>query len=338
MDRQPSFTIKNYQQRFCHDLLEVWNDTLPYDLVSQDRFMNQVVLDENFDPALALTAFDGEKLIGTCLGICNVIDNGENHSQCHGIPGNNRENTSRTQEGAEPVRGFITALFVAKEYQRKGLGTRLLEECEKRMRSRGVQEIILASYRSHYFTPGVDIQYAPAVSFFESHGYECQGQSVSMARSLLTYSMSDEWKARRRQFERSGIFFQLYEERFLDALLDLTSEQFGSEWTANVLDLVRRKEAEDTIVLARQDDNVLGFCMRAMNGSAARFGPVGVRAECRGRGIGSMLLEVQMMEMRKQAISSFYCLWTGGDAARLYLRHGLKVYRTYNMYHKELDV
>ena len=71
-------------------------------------------------------------------------------------------------------------------------------------------------------------------------------------------------------------------------------------------------------------------------GNDARFGPIGVAEALRGAGLGGVLIDLQMMEMKKRGIYSFYFLWTHGDAIRFYERHGLNIYRTYQLYRKKI--
>ena len=43
-----------------------------------------------------------------------------------------------------------------------------------------------------------------------------------------------------------------------------------------------------------------------------------------------------MQDMKSRGIPYLYFLWTGGAAMRFYLRHGVKVYRTYRLSRKEI--
>lgn len=76
--------------------------------------------------------------------------------------------------------------------------------------------------------------------------------------------------------------------------------------------------------------------MRKIDGNDARFGPIGVKESVRSKGIGGILFDLQMREMQKRGIYYAYFLWTHGAAMRFYERHGMSVYRTYQLYRKNI--
>ena len=69
---------------------------------------------------------------------------------------------------------------------------------------------------------------------------------------------------------------------------------------------MQKKEAEDTILLVVDEQkNILGFCMRKIDGNDARFGPFGVSEHLRSKGIGGVLFEYMMQEMKQKGIYIF---------------------------------
>ena len=58
----------SYRQKDLKQIAAGWNETLLYDPVSEDRFFQQVVMDENFDGDLALSLEKDGCIIGFCLG------------------------------------------------------------------------------------------------------------------------------------------------------------------------------------------------------------------------------------------------------------------------------
>ena len=311
-----TFTTEKYCQHRCDEIIDCWNQSLPYDPISKDRFMHMIVFDQNFDQELALTALLDNKVIGFCLGM--------------------KRKYPYLTRGLEPERGWITVMFVAEPFRKRGYGSKMLERCESLLKQKGASQITLAAYSPNYFTPGVDLQYTSAVSFFEKHGYEKKDECVSMARDLYTFQFCETVKQKQISLKKEGISFIPYREYYMDSLLELTAAQFGAGWTLDAMRLIRHNDASKTIMLAVKNDKVIGFCMRKIDGNDGRFGPIGISEKYRDKGLGGVLLEMQMKEMQKQAVYSFYCLWTGGAARRFYERHGLHVYRTYNMYRKDL--
>lgn len=311
-----TFQIENYKHSYLKEIVSCWNRSLIYDPITEERFMQEVELDENFDSDLALVAVFDDKVVGFSLGI--------------------RRKYPYLTRGLESERGWISAFFVDPEYKNEGIGTKLLEEEENRLICSGSKTITMCAYSPNYFAPGINVEYKDGVKFFEKHGYPRGETEYSMARDLYSYSIPENTLAHKAELGKEGITFKMFSDVYEESLLALTSKEFGAGWTLNVLNALRKKEAQDTIVLAVKDNDVIGYCMRKIDGRDGRFGPIGVSDKYRDSGIGGVLLDLQMREMQKRCIYSFYCLWTGGDAARFYTKHGLAPVKTYYMYRKEV--
>lgn len=308
--------IENYRHADLKDVVSVWNESLIYDPVTEKRFLQLVELDENFDESLALVAKENEKIIGFSLGL--------------------RRKYPYLSRGFETERAWISVFFIHPQYRKKGYGAELLAETESRLISCGAKNITLCAYSPNYFAPGINVLYTDGIRFFENHGYPRGEKQYSMARELYTYTIPEKTIAHSHELEKNGITFKMYEDSCKDSLLELTNREFGAGWTLNVLHALQKNEAEETIILAIKDEKVIGYCMRKIDGNDGRFGPIGVSEKYRDEGIGGVLLDLQMREMQKRCIYSFYCLWTGGAAARFYEKHGLTPMKTYYLYRKEV--
>ena len=309
--------LENFQQERFQQVLTCWNQSLIYDGIDEERFKQLILLDENFNPDLFLLAMNDEKVVGFCYGI--------------------RRKIPYLERGLEENRGWIVIMGVLPEYQNQGIGTMLCDEVEKRLKDMGTKEITLCAYSPNYFFPGIDKRYQKAISFFENRNYVYRTESVSMQRSLWDYHMADQYKEKLASLEKDGIHIIRYNDEYMLPLLNYLLENFGAGWKRNALIAMQKKEAEDTILLVVDEQkNILGFCMRKIDGNDARFGPFGVSEPLRSKGIGGVLFEYMMQEMKQKGIYYLYFLWTDGAAQRFYERHDVKVYRTYQLYRKEV--
>ena len=85
-------------------------------------------------------------------------------------------------------------------------------------------------------------------------------------------------------------------------------------------------------MVAREQGEVVGFCQQRNE----RYGPFGVRPDCRNRGIGRMLLFKCLEAMAAKHVFYAYFLWTDEDAARLYALAGFKRRREFAVMRKTL--
>lgn len=309
--------LESFQQERFQQVLTCWNQSLIYDGIDEERFKQLILLDENFNPDLFLLAMNDEKVVGFCYGI--------------------RRKIPYLERGLEENRGWIVIMGVLPEYQNQGIGTMLCDEVERRLKDMGTKEITLCAYSPNYFFPGIDKRYQKAISFFENRNYVYRTESVSMQRSLWDYHMADQYKEKLASLEKDGIHIIRYNDEYMLPLLNYLLENFGAGWKRNALIAMQKKEAEDTILLVVDEQkNILGFCMRKIDGNDARFGPFGVSEHLRSKGIGGVLFEYMMQEMKQKGIYYLYFLWTDGAAQRFYERHDVKVYRTYQLYRKEV--
>lgn len=309
--------VINFDQKYMDDLLQCWNSTLQYDPITKERFIDFVLLDDNFQSELLKLAIVDDHCVGFCYGV--------------------KRKVPYLERGLEPERGWISIMGVLKEYQRQGIGTQLVNEVELSLKEKGATNVTLCAYSPNYFTPGIDIRYKEGMDFFNKIGYTDTGEAVSMQKSLWDYVVPEKTRDKIKLLNEEGIRVIPYTEEYLCELLEFLSLNFGAGWKRNALQAMQKKEAERTILLCiDQNNHIIGFVMRKIDGNEARFGPIGVREDLRSKGLGGVLLDLMMADMKSRGINYLYFLWTGGPAQKFYERHNFKVFRSYRLFRKEL--
>lgn len=311
--------IISYIQDYESKVVELWNNCLIADTISVNEFRKQVLFDDNFNKDLALIALEEDKVVGFILAT--------------------KRQVPYLDRGLEPERGWINLLFVKEDCRRKKVGTTLVNEIEQRLLKKGVKSIILAAYSPSYFFPGIDIDsYSESIDFFESLGYKRTSEAVSMQRNLWDYHFPEKVSNRKAQLELEGYIFKKFDYKYSLKLLEFLGATFGGGWKRNALMAMQNNEAEELIwVCVDNDDNVVGFCMRKMDGNDCRFGPFGVSDSLRSSGIGGVLFNLMMEDMKSNKLYYLYFLWTNGDAMRFYQKHGVSIYRKYYLYNKKFN-
>ncbi|CAM3676952.1 GNAT family N-acetyltransferase [Erysipelothrix urinaevulpis] len=311
-------SIKPFNYSDLEGIMTLWNDELIHDAISKERFIDEIITDPNFDPNLFLVAAKNELLLGFVYGV--------------------KRKVPYLTRGLEETRSWIMCMAVDKMYQNQGIGTALVKTLEKKFVSMGSTQTTLCAYSPQYLTPGIDIRYQKALSFFENRGYIYSDQrTVSMARNLFDYTFEAQHTIKREALEHEGYEFLNYTESDATELIQFASENFGGGWSQNVTSIIKQGIGSKAIVIAKENNQIVGFCVRKIDGMDSRFGPIGVAESQRGKGLGGILLQLMLDMMKKNKIYYTYFLWTSGSNIMFYEKHGFEVYREYRLGGKDYE-
>lgn len=310
--------IKNYNQSYERDIIDLWNKTLTADSITAQKFRKQILFDDNFDTDLCFVAVKNDSVTGFLLAT--------------------KRKFPYLERGLEPTKAWINLLFVEPDSQRKGIGTSLIRHAEEKLKELGAETIILGAYSPNYVFPGIDKNnYPAAIHLFNQLGYQAGKESYSMCKDLHAYQICTETQDKLQMAKEAGFSFINFRYDYSLQLLEFLKEEFGGGWKRNALISMQNNTAEDCILLVLDaQQQIVGFCMRMIDGNPMRFGPIGVKAEVRNYGIGGILFDLMQLEMKKRGIYHLYFVSTDAPGRRFYERHGVDVFRTYVDYQKTL--
>lgn len=309
--------LRHFTQADEQKVIALWNKCCTKDQIQVETFRRQALYDDNYDETLSWLACEKDQLLGFIMAT--------------------KRKFPYMEKGLESNRGWINVLFVAPESRRNKVGSMLLKQAEQALAERGASEITLGAYSPNYFFPGIDEQhYAEAALFFLKHHYQRKEMHYSMGMELSNYKIPENIRKKQTDLEKEGFRFIKFEGSYSLELLNFLRDEFGGGWKRNALIAMRTHRAEDTILLVlNPQGKVIGFCMRAIDENPERFGPIGIAADYRNHGIGSVLLHLQCQSMKEKGCKKMYFMTTNEAGKRVYLRNGLRVLRTFTDYRKE---
>lgn len=311
--------LVSYNKKYTKEVLALWNRTMSVDQLSQKQFYKKIILDDNFDPKYCLVALREDKVVGFVWSVKRKIPYGD--------------------LGLEENKGWIVAICVDEDYQGLGIGSSLIEKSLQQMKKDRVNKVIVGAYTPNYLFPGVDDDHYPkAFSFFKKLTFEKYGEAVSMERHLLTYDYSEEYLVLKEQILSKGYQLKPFTYSDTEELLSFLHEYFPGDWALNVRQAIIKDEASETILILRDNENeIVGYAQRAIDGNPNRFGPFGVKESLRGEGLGALLFNEMLHDMVLKNLTHVYFLWTGGTAQKFYEKNGMRVYRNYSLMLKDLS-
>lgn len=309
-----------YQSGDEKDIVSLWNRVLGKDPITPSRFRNLVLLDANFDPEGMRLAYENGELIGCVYAVRRLLP--------------------MIGTDLEPDNGWIPFFFVDKEYERQGVGERLMADACEFLREAGRKNVFFASYAPNYIMPGIDEEAYPAgYQFLKKNGFEIQYSPVAMDRSLVGYEIPEDVKALKEQRETEGYTFRQVEDSDLYEVIRFANDVFNPDWGRAIREGILQGLPLERILVARHDGKLVGFCLYGgYEGVPERFGPFGVDPDEQGKGLGKILLYECLHTMHAESLHGAWFLWTGekSSAGYLYKRAGFDVTRTFHVMKKAL--
>lgn len=307
-----------YDAKYTDQIIGLWNQTMVADPINKQRFLENIILDDNYSDELCRIALNNNTPIGFIWAVSRKVPYGE--------------------RGLESQRGWIVLLFVDPQYQNQGIGTNLINDVQSIFAEMNKKLITVATYSPNYLFPGIDeVAYPNALKFFEKNGYQAGGQAVSMNRELFDFRLPAKFQQFQTELSTEDYHLHAFTLNDAEELLIFLKQNFPGGWARNVEQAILQKRAVDTILVMRdKQSEIVGYCQRAIDGNPARFGPFGVKKELRGKHLGVLLFNEMLFDMKKRQVYNVYFLWTGGDAQKFYEKNGMKAYRKYRLIKKEV--
>ncbi|MCS7254377.1 MAG: GNAT family N-acetyltransferase [Armatimonadota bacterium] len=297
----------------CEDemrLISLWNEAMPYDSIDERTFRRKVLLDPNFDPSWLLVAEVDDELVGFCLCLVRRVP--------------------MEKVGLEKERGWITAFGVLSGYRRRGIGKALIEHALSLFEGAGKREVLVSPYTPNYFIPGVDEEhYSNAISLLSSFGFEAVSSAVSAEANISTLDFG-HLIGYEEKVSKFGVCVRAIHPHEIPKLMQFLREHMPGDWVRHARELLIKATYGlcdyDQFVIAERDNEVLGYCQF----DGEHFGPIGVREDAQGMGIGSALMLRCLQIMRSKGLHNAWMLWTSQELVeRFYSRFGFRVARRF---------
>ncbi len=244
--------------------------------MSEAALKTQTFNDPDRDDAFLLKAVEKKKMIGLGLGVA--------------------------RKSGEVKAGWIKHVGVEARWRRKGVGSLLVAELERRFHKRQILDIRVGACPAPYISGGVRVDDTPMICLLLRRGFDFKDMVRDMTADLRRFKpkfSSDEMSLMKKaRIRKAG-------PKDREALLAMVGQAFPF-WVQEArmgLDIGFTFIAEDA-------GQIVGFgCGDASN--PGWFGPTGTLESQRGKGLGKLLLLKSLEEMKRRKHKEARIPWVG---------------------------
>jgi GNAT superfamily N-acetyltransferase len=316
------FQFHPYDSSRAPDVVNLWNRTIGEAFPFSEELLRQVTeQNPSFRPADAVTVWDGGELIGFGL--------------MHRYRG--------TDEAYQTLadHAHITAIIVAPERQRQGIGTEIYLRLRSRIIDLPQERIRIGAGVSHLF-PGPPEELPAARPFFESLDFTFDRRVCDVRVDLSNYQLP---ASASEALARHGLTIGPATAEEWDQLLDFLGTEFSANWRYGADRFLQMGGDPADWFLMRQGEEIVGFARMHHPGpppiGAGRYwadlrgshagglGPIGVAARLRGHGLGLALLHLTLDRLQTLGVTDAVADWT--DLIDFYARVGMAPWKCYVM-------
>jgi GNAT superfamily N-acetyltransferase len=213
---------------------------------------------------------------------------------------------------------FLSYLYVESDSRREGIGSALITSFLELARNQQFKQIVISGFTGNapgYLQPGVNLETEKdALQLFHNHGFKNLDNAYSMERLLtdrIELPVNEEWEICHPNLDDVG------------SLIDAISHSVPGEWTTIFKE---RFDLNPRQLLIAKNKDLIGAYSTWQD---SRFGPIGVRPECRGQGLGQLLLAHTLENMRQQGANQARFSWSDRENLKFYQSSGFNITKSF---------
>jgi GNAT superfamily N-acetyltransferase len=207
---------------------------------------------------------------------------------------------------------YLKICLVDKAYRRQGLGSKLLNEIITRAKSKVsfISSIYYGESRPKYWQPGVDLRHTSLYYFLKKNGFKKNHFRTNMTAVLKKIDVQPQPKKGNFTFDR------ILSDDFTN-IVKFVKAQFPLGFWSQEIPLSFKNKPPTTFLAKDNQKNIVGWATHSTFFPGS-FGPMGVKEELRGMGIGKELLKWCIWDMKENEIDICTIMWVEGDIREFY--------------------
>ncbi|MBM3275546.1 MAG: GNAT family N-acetyltransferase [Candidatus Sericytochromatia bacterium] len=312
------------------EMAALWNRSAPGHPLTYEVLDEMTSADPSFEAGDVLCEFEGDRLVGFALA----------------------KRFRRAFLGCEKFQslGWLALMAVHPEYQRRGLGRKLVGRAEAYLKIQGADRVVLGG-SFHHALAGVP-ERSPARALFANCGYDVGPKLVwDVQRDVRSFVMPDRVGA---DLAAAGVSGRMVVSRYgmsvepeaTAALLEFMHAEFPGRWTRDVAFALSRGDSPGLVATLEEGYSVVAFAQvhpagspgalrwRGFDPEIAAIGPVGVARAHQGKGLGLAIVALATEHLKRMDARRVVIDWT--DLLDFYGRLGYQPWLSYVLAQKTL--
>lgn len=294
-----------------------------YKVMTLDEFQNHLFRNPNFQEEGTFLAVQDDQLIGIGSALVRSID----------------ENNPKSS-------GYIHTFIVKKEYRRQGIGTKLLEQCENYIKSKGKTSsrlVFLSPINWPWYIPNTEHHIhpgAPAIRinsdmylFLYHHNYFVNSIHEGFHLPLAEYELPEKVVKKMEENKQRGLYVEVYDPNKHYGVEEFCKKIEGSNiGFATAIRNNLKREKPYPFLCANENGRMVGWTGAMWNEPSGRghFDGIIVDEDIRGAGLGKALF-CYLCHQSKLNGAQYMTFFTGLDnpARYIYLSAGFKIAQSF---------
>ena len=299
---------------------EMWREDQPFVPVTVNNFIDKIIFEENFTPDSFFIADDDNSIAGFLY--CTY-----------------RKMPIIGEGSMEKGKAYILGFCVADRSETQSVGGALIDAAEAYMRSKG-RERVDTGYFPVYYVQGFERDLCSEyIALFKERGYRVSEESCSLELFLADYQPDPKVDELKEKLAEQGIVIRSSRPEDSIAIADAKMPFSKESWAYEYKTRLRLQHDCERVKVAVKDGALIGVSpFGDPNSDMGRFGPFGVDPAYRGLGIGKVLFQETMKEMKKRGIARAWMQWVeyGGPGFHIYEKCGFRAKNNFISFEKEL--
>jgi len=205
---------------------------------------------------------------------------------------------------------FFKGCVVDEQYRRQGLGSKMLDELIRRVKYKGITQIVYGPSVPEYWQPGVDIRNTSLYFFLKKHGFKSHRAIFNLTVELNVINEEPTKKDNEYKYERVQPID--FEKTF-----NFVKQHFPNNTWADEVRYSFKLQPPTTFIAKNTKNEIVGWATHSQFFPGS-FGPTGVDESLRGKGIGTELFLSCLWDIKQKGLDICEIMWVEGNTVKFY--------------------